>query len=106
MDRGPCREAPLSLGGEGGEGMRAGRGLLFSICLSPSPPSHSLGTLSPLRGARGPDRSTESYAIPLPFQGEGDHRRCRNRCDCYDRSPGSSLILSPSSSSFSVTGTA
>src|ERR1051325_8304503 len=45
MDGGPCRESPLPRAGEGGERMRAGRGLLFSECLSPPPPSHSLGTL-------------------------------------------------------------
>src|SRR4051812_23464421 len=51
------RESPLPLAGEGGERMRAGRGLLWQ---HPSPPSHSLGTLSPLRGAKGPNRMSLS----------------------------------------------
>src|ERR1051325_10522016 len=48
IDGGPCRESPLPRAGEGGERMRAGRGLLFSKCLSPSPPSRSLRVPPPL----------------------------------------------------------
>ena len=56
--------SPRPLAGEGGERSRAGRGLLY---LRPSPPSHSLGTLSPLRGARGLAAPAEPNDSPHPF---------------------------------------